>query len=327
MKINWGIIGCGDVTEVKSGPAFSRVKGSSLVAVMRRNGKLAEDYAKRHGVPRWYDDAGELINDNEVNAVYIATPPHAHEEYALQSLNAGKPVYVEKPMALNIDQSNKMVALSRSLKIPLFVAYYRRCLPGYVKIKELIENDIIGKVRLVSIRMFMGIKDEDKLSGNLPWRVIPSMAGGGYFVDLASHQLDYLDYLFGPVTEVAGFADNQAKLYPAEDIVSGSFKFPHGVIASGIWCFTASNGNDVDTIEIIGEKGKVTFSTFQFTPIVVEVDGKRKEMENPRPAHVHQPLVETIVDELNGKGKCPSTGISGARTTRVMEQLLTSYYS
>jgi len=325
--IKWGIIGCGDVTEIKSGPAFSGVKGSSLVAVMRRNTGLAKDYARRHGVPRWYDNADELINDDGVNAVYIATPPYKHKDYAIQALRSGKPVYVEKPMALNYEGCSEMVALSRELKIPLFVAYYRRCLPGYQKIKQLIKDDIIGKVRLISIKMFKGIKNEDRIRDSLPWRVIPSIAGGGYFVDLASHQLDYLDYLFGPVTEVAGFAGNQAALYPAEDIVSGSFKFTSGAVASGIWCFTAADGIDEDTIEIIGEKGKITFSTFQFTPILIEVEGKRIKINNYRPAHVHQPLVETIVDELNGKGSCPSTGISAARTTSVMDQILKSYYS
>jgi len=97
--IHWGIIGCGDVTELKSGPAFQKVPGSKLVAVMRRNADLARDYAKRHGVARWYSDASELINDPQVDAVYVATPPDSHALYAIQAMKAGKPVYVEKPMA------------------------------------------------------------------------------------------------------------------------------------------------------------------------------------------------------------------------------------
>lgn len=105
--VNWGIIGCGNVTEVKSGPAFSKVENSRLVAVMRRNAALAEDYAKRHNVPKFYSKASDLINDPEVNAIYIATPPGSHMEYALEVIKAGKPVYIEKPMAVNYAECEK----------------------------------------------------------------------------------------------------------------------------------------------------------------------------------------------------------------------------
>src|SRR6187551_1308715 len=104
-KINWGIIGCGDVSEVKSGPAFNKVNNSSLVAVMRRDGAKAKDYAHRHQVPKWYDDASLLINDPDVNAIYIATPPSSHEEYTIAAIDAGKPVYVEKPMTMNYNRA------------------------------------------------------------------------------------------------------------------------------------------------------------------------------------------------------------------------------
>src|SRR5882757_10269989 len=99
--IRWGIIGCGDVTEVKSGPALQRATGSALVAVMRRDRAKAEDYARRHGVARAYDDAAALIADPDVDAVYVATPPSSHAAYTLAAARAGKPVYVEKPMALS----------------------------------------------------------------------------------------------------------------------------------------------------------------------------------------------------------------------------------
>ena len=107
--INWGIIGCGKVTEVKSGPAFNLANNSKLVAVMRRTGKLAEDYAYRHNVPKWYDNANDLINDPEVDAVYVATPPASHKDYALAVADANKIVYVEKPMALNYSECLEMI--------------------------------------------------------------------------------------------------------------------------------------------------------------------------------------------------------------------------
>ena len=112
QKINWGIIGCGDVTEIKSGPAFNKVPNSSLVAVMRRDAAKAADYAERHEIANWYNDAAKLINDPKVNAIYIATPPDSHEAYALAAMNAGKPVYVEKPMALNYAAAKNMAAVA-----------------------------------------------------------------------------------------------------------------------------------------------------------------------------------------------------------------------
>src|SRR5690625_1222950 len=134
--VRWGIIGVGHVTEVKSGPGFQQAERSELVAVMRRHGERAADYARRHGVPRWYDDADALIADPEVDAVYIATPPDSHAEYAVRVLEAGKPVYVEKPMARTAAECEQMLSASRRSGLPVFVAYYRRAMPRFVKVKE-----------------------------------------------------------------------------------------------------------------------------------------------------------------------------------------------
>lgn len=145
--IRFGIIGCGNVTEVKSGPGFQKADQSALVAVMRRNGDLAQDYARRHGVPRWYTDAQALIDDPEVDVVYVATPPGSHLEYTLAAARAGKPVYVEKPMALNGAECDRMLAACREAQVPLYVAYYRRALPRFLKVKELLEAGAIGDIR------------------------------------------------------------------------------------------------------------------------------------------------------------------------------------
>ena len=190
--INWGIIGCGNVTEVKSGPAFNKVEGSRLIAVMRRNRSLAEDYARRHNVPKVYSDANDLINDKDINAVYIATPPGSHMEYAIAAIKAGKPVYIEKPMAVNYAQCLKINETAQKYNVPVFVAYYRRALPGFLKVKDLIESGSIGKVRLIQIQLFKA-PSEDEKSGILPWRVDPAISGGGHFFDLGCHQLDYFD--------------------------------------------------------------------------------------------------------------------------------------
>jgi predicted dehydrogenase len=323
--INWGIVGCGNVTEVKSGPAFNKVKGSRLIAVMRRNKSLAEDYARRHGVPKVYNDAYELIKDKDIKAVYIATPPGSHMEYAIAAIEAGKPVYIEKPMAINYSECLKINSTAQKYKIPVFVAYYRRALPGFLKVKDLIEGGIIGKIRLVQVQLFKA-PSEDEKSGKLSWRVDPVLSGGGHFFDLACHQLDYLDYLFGPVRKVKSVVQNQGGLYAAEDFVMAEFVFRDGIAATGTWCFNGTSYSDRDVIEITGTSGSIKFSTFSFETIVLVNESGRQEFINERPEHVQYYLIDRIVKALEGKGTAPSTGISGARTSYVMDEVVKEYY-
>ncbi|NLB40899.1 MAG: Gfo/Idh/MocA family oxidoreductase [Clostridiales bacterium] len=317
-EIRWGIIGCGKVTEVKSGPGLQQAEGSRLVAVMRRNGELAEDYARRHNVPKWYDDADALINDDEVDAVYIATPPAYHKEYTIAAAKAKKPVYVEKPMALNFEECQEMIEACNATSTPLFVAYYRRALPRFLKIKKLLDDKAIGNVKFVSTVQYRKPSTVDL--AELSWRTDPKIAGGGYFFDVGSHTLDIIDYLLGPIKEVSGHASNQAGLYPAEDIVTGSYVFESGVHGSGIWCFTAHNGQEMN--EIIGDKGKMSFSTYGTEPVRVLIDGEETFYPIDNPVHIQQPLIQTVVNELLGKGTCPSTGISAARTSWVLDKMV-----
>ncbi len=320
MTIRWGIIGCGDVTEVKSGPGFQKAEHSELVAVMRRQGRLAEDYARRHQVPKWTDDADDLIRDPMVDAVYIATPPAFHKPYTLRCAKAGKPVYVEKPMATNHAECLEMIKACREARVPLFVAYYRRALPRFLKVKDLIESGAIGQMRAVHVHYLRKPLQRDPQTGQWPWRVVPQISGGGLLLDVGSHTLDILDFLLGPIQAVQGHAANQAGLYPAEDMVTGSFVFASGVQGTGTWCFCAYD--TCDRNEIIGSRGKLTFSTFGSEPVVLTTEDGEEAFPFENPRHIQQPLIQTIVDELSGTGTCPSHGESAARTSWVMDQLI-----
>ena len=214
--INWGFIGCGEVTEKKSGPAFNEVEGSKVVAVMSRNEDKARSYAERHHVRKWYTDAQKLIDDAEVNAVYIATPPSSHATFAIMAMRAGKPVYVEKPLAASYEDCARINRVSKQTGIPCFVAYYRRYLPYFLKVKEIIDNGLIGHIINVQIRFSVPPRDLDYQSHEtLPWRLQPDISGGGYFYDLASHQLDMLQDIFGVITRAHGYPANRAHLYEA----------------------------------------------------------------------------------------------------------------
>ena len=320
-EINWGIIGVGDVCEVKSAPAMYKIPHSNVVAVMRRNGEKAKDYARRHNIKKWYDDADALINDPDVNAIYIATPPSSHEEYVLRTSNFGKPIYVEKPMARTFDECQTMNAACKKKNLPLYVAYYRRCLPNFLKVKALVEEGVIGEVRMVQVELFQTALPEIVKNLDNNWRVQPEIAGGGYFYDLGSHQFDYLDYLFGPLESVKGHSANQAGLYPAEDIVSASFKFANGIIGTGSWCFTTSDVANKEVCTIIGSKGRIQFHYFTSTQVILETEEGKEVFEFEMPQHIQMPLIQTIVDELRGEGTCPSTGRSAARTNWVIDQI------
>jgi len=320
-QVNWGIIGCGNVTEKKSGPAFNKIEGSRLVAVMRRNASKAEDYARRHSVPKFYSDATLLINDADVNAVYIATPPDTHAKYAIEAMKAGKAVYVEKPMARNAAECEQMIRVSEETGTPLFVAYYRRRLPCCLKIRELIDSRVIGDVKYLHVQLHHPLKPEEVSPEKTPgWRVFPEISGGGYFHDLASHQFDYLEYLLGPVKEAKGISLNQSGCYPADDIVTATFLFESGIAGTGSWCFSVPEQFKNDSTVIIGTEGKITFSFFEHQNILVEKsDGSKLHFNIPHPENIQQPLIQTIVDQLLGKGECPSTGRTGIRATMILD--------
>ncbi|MFO8000369.1 MAG: Gfo/Idh/MocA family oxidoreductase [Marinilabilia sp.] len=320
--INWGIIGCGNVTEHKSGPAFSKVEGSKLVAVMRRDPELAEDYARRHKVPRWYSNAEELINDPAVNAVYVATPPSSHPMYAIKAMKAGKPVYVEKPMAATYQQCQEMLAVSKETGVPLYVAYYRRTLPGFNKIKTLINDGIIGKPLSVNIMLIRPATPAERDRDNPPWRVRPQIAGGGIFYDLASHQLDYLDYLFGPIRKAWGSSKNFGGYYEAEDTVVAAMEFDNGVLGSGTWSFVSDEASKRDVMEIIGTKGRIEFSTFGHEPVLLFNEREFLEFPYINPENIQFNLISNVVNAIRGTEDGISTGESAARTNLVMEKIV-----
>ena len=325
MPIRWGIIGCGDVTEVKSGPGFQKAEGSELVAVMRRDGARAEDYARRHSVPRWFADSEELIHCEDVDAVYIATPPGSHLQLAVAVAEAGKPCYVEKPMARNLTECNFMLTAFGLAKLPLFVAYYRRALPRFLLAKELLASEKIGA--LVSVDYLFAAGRDNRLDpDSLPWRLKAADAGGGIFLDMGCHTLDILDFLLGPLANVKGDATRSDSRFLVEDTVNMTFTVEGGAAGTAAWDFTGAT-DSTDRITLRGERGEISLSTFGNEPIALRTESGTETFDRPNPPHIQQPLIQTIVDELlYGVAKCPSSGATAARTSRVMDTVLNSYY-
>ncbi len=309
--MRWGIIGCGDVTEVKSGPAFQRIPRSELVAVMRRTAALAEDYARRHDVPRWHSDADDVLEATDIDAVYIATHPNTHAEYTLRAAAAGKAVYVEKPMATNVEECQAMIAACTAVGVPLWVAYYRRELPRFRRVQHLIADGAIGDVRAVNTVRYQTPRPD-------AWQNRAELSGGSWFFDAACHTLDWLDHQFGPLRDVRGHAAGQTP--KAEHTVVATYRCGDGVIGSGTWAF--DTGLNLDRTSIVGTLGSISLSISAPEPIELVRGDIRELITETDPRHVHEPLVQTIVDEWHGSGVCASTGHSALRTAIVTETLL-----
>lgn len=303
-NINWGIIGCGNVTEKKSGQAYNKIHNSKLVAVMRRNGAKAADYAARHNVSRWYDNADSLLNDPEVNAVSVATPPAFHLDYAIAALKKGLNVYVEKPVTRNAQEAQAMADAVKQYKGRLTVAHYRRALPMFLYVKELLDNKTIGDVRTVQIRMWKSIRPDVVADTESNWRVLPELSGGGYFHDLAPHQLDLMLYYFGEPEKYHGYSLNQSEANPAEDHVCGEIVFKNKVVVNGSWSFNVAESEAVDSCEIIGTQGRIIFPFFG-TFISWRNVYEEKTVNFTHPEHIQQPMIEKIVHYFRDKGPNP----------------------
>ncbi|MDZ8118657.1 Gfo/Idh/MocA family protein [Pontiella agarivorans] len=317
--LRWGIIGCGDVTEVKSGPAYQQTDDFELVAVMRRNLEKAQNYAKRHGVPKVFADAEALISDSAVDAVYIATPPDSHREYALKVAAAGKPCCIEKPMAPTHADCVEICAAFETAGVPLFTAFYRRTLPRFVQVKKWLEENRIGPLRHVSWTCCLPASELDR-SGEYNWRTDATIAPAGHFDDLACHGLDLLAYYLGDFETVQGVSLNQQDLYSAKDAVAASWVHSTGITGTGTWNF--GSAADMEQVEIFGEKGTITFSVFKEAPVRLTCGNEVEELFIAHPQHVQQPHVEALRDDLLNGIPHPSAGRAGIHAAWVMDKIL-----
>ncbi|WP_437919829.1 Gfo/Idh/MocA family protein [Sphingobacterium sp. LRF_L2] len=322
--IYWGMIGVGNVTEKKSAPAFSKIPNSKLVAVCSRTFLRAKDYAQANNIEKVYEHVDDIISDSALDIIYIATPPDTHYELTTKALKAGKSVYVEKPMALSLEQAIQMNELAKATGNKLFVAFYRRSLSYFDKVKALLEEGVIGKVLSVSIQLIRPPHESDLNPETHTWRINKEIGGEGYFSDLAPHTFDILDYLIGPVVQASGSSVNIAGNYVVPDTVHAIWQHENGVLGTGSWIFSSSVQSQKDQVTIIGTAGEIRFSSFDFKPIDCATEKGTEHFPLEQPLHIQQPLIETIVGDLLGYDVCPSTGDSALRTTQIIDYILRS---
>lgn len=310
----WGIIGCGDVAEVKSGPAFQKCKNSQLLAVMRRDSEKAKDFALRHKVPLWYDDAGLLLANKSINAIYIATPPSTHLSYALQVLKSGKDVYLEKPMVLSLDEAFSLKTALDKSNNKLVVAHYRRHLPLYLKVKSLLDSKVLGSIKYVDLKY---LKTHKTTTKNY-WRLDSAVSGGGHFHDLAPHQIDLMYYFFGDYKKACGFSVNQEDKYSVPDMVNGTINFKSGVQFRGIWSFDVPDYLDEEKCVIYGLDGNLSFS-FYGDSVKLTTNNQTKIYNFNNPENIQQPFIQQTINYFLGKRNNPCSLEEGILVTTIMD--------
>ncbi len=315
----WGMIGCGDVTEKKSGPAYQKVRGFSLAGVTRRNLNAANDYATRHNIPKVYSNVEALIQDPDIDAVYIATPPDSHKDIALLVALAGKACCIEKPLAPSFSDCEIICEAFRQNSIPLFVAYYRRSLPRFLKISEWLSQNLIGEVRHVSWQYHRPPSDVDK-EKKRNWRTDKSVAFAGYFDDLASHGLDLFAFLFGEFTHVTGLSINQQGLYSSDDAVVGAWVHENNITGSGVWNFGSSL--NMDKVLVTGSRGSIAFSIFGEENVSLFSGDISDSLFIENPEHIQYFHVQNMLHNLADNKPHPSTGETALHTAWVMDKMV-----
>ena len=322
--IKWGFIGCGNVVENKSGPAFNTTKNSCVYAVMRRNINKAKESAEKLGAKKWYDNVDELLADDEINAVYIATPPGLHLEQAIKCCRAKKPTYIEKPFARNYEEAKKITKMFEDAKVPLYVAHYRRALPKFIKIKEILQSGKIGKICEADFRLNRKYNYEEIHN---TWLYNTELSGGGKFYDIAPHSIDIMIYLLGEFTEINSFATNNNEEYQVEDIVVMSFKTKSGVI--GTANFNSIALDKKDKMIIYGTKGKIEFSMHGNDEIIIETqDNGEEKIEINNPKIIQENMIEDVVKSLlTGEHLHTCLAKEALETYRIMDIVLEKYYN
>jgi predicted dehydrogenase len=340
-QIGWGIIGCGDVVLRKSGPALGAVPGSRVVAVMRRDPARLREAAGRLQAPVATTDAAVLIAHPEVSAVYIATPPQHHLEYALAVARAGKACLVEKPAGRSDRELEQMMQAFAKAGVPLYVSYYRRLLARSAAVREVLRSGRLGPLVSVDYRLA-------KTPRESTWR-LSALSGGGLFHDLAGHVLDLFDDWFGPLELTGASAGNVLPGHETEDAVSLAFRAADGLVGAASWDFAATEPRDELVIEgLLGSlrlgamstSGPVLLSVKPAAEAVVKSLGARlidrlqgRGRKAPRREHLHfardeiahLPLVRKIVDDLRGGG-APASPAAALRSARLVNQALDRFY-
>jgi predicted dehydrogenase len=315
--LRWGLIGCGDIARKRIAPAFRDLPNCELVAVSRADFAKAESFAHEFGARHWYQKWEDLVADEEVDAVYIATPVHLHAAQAIAAADAGKHVLTEKPMGLSVDECDRMIDACDANQVRLGVAYYRRFYPVIERIKALLDADAIGRPVLAQINAFEWFAPEP--SNPRSWLLNKTFSGGGPMFDFGCHRIEVFSRLFGPVTSVKAMTGNTVFEREVEDTATALMSFANGVQAS--LTVTHAAREPQDTLRIFGTEGSLHVEVLNLGALVIrDRDGERTETLAPH-ANFHLPLIDDFARAVIEQHDPMVDGPVGRETARVIEEI------
>ena len=317
MKIRWGLVGCGDIARKRVAPAIVDGEHCELIAVSRARPELAESFAREFGARRWYGEYEEMLRDDDIDAIYIATPVDVHRDQTIAAANAGKHVLCEKPMALDVAECDEMVSTCENRRVRLGVAYYRHFYPVIERIKVILASGEIGKPAFVELRAFD--RFNPPAGADRYWLLEPTRSGGGPMMDFGCHRLEILMNVLGEPSGISGATTKAAFTREVEDTATALLTFPSG--CQGVVVVTHAAFAQRDTLEIYGSEGSLHVGVLnEGTLQIVTRDGERTE-ELPPHKNLHQPLVDDFARAIL-EGRSPGVdGHAGRNVSIALAQI------
>ncbi len=316
MQIRWGILGCGDVARRRVARAIIDDPNSQLVAACRRNADKLKDFCDDFDVPRALANDQDLIAQDDIDAVYIATPVNLHLPQTIAAARSGKHVLVEKPMAMSVAQCDEMISACRQHGVKLGVAYYRRFYPVVDRMRQIIDSGEIGNVLSVSVvtgsAFQMGPSDDGY------WRVIPETGGGGALMDIGSHRLDLMLDLFGDVVDVKSVCSTVAADYDSEDCASLVMRF-HSGVHGNLQCYFGTSA-EPDEFTVVGTAGRLYSNVLNNGDLTVLRDGNTSTESHPPSSNFNSPLIADFVAAIREDREPMVTGGQGRAVNEVMQR-------
>jgi predicted dehydrogenase len=316
--VGWGLIGCGDIAAKRVAAALRDSPNSALVAVARARAELAAQFAKEHGARRSHADWRDLLRDDEVDAVYLATPVALHVEQAIAAAEAGKHVLCEKPMALEVKDCARMIDAARDNHVRLGLAYYRHHYPVIARMREILASGEIGQPVIAQAQAFEPFNPTP--DHPRAWLLRKSASGGGPMADFGCHRIEVLLDLLGPVKETRGFPSNvRFKDREVEDTCVAHLGFESG--AQAMITVTHAARERRDTVEIIATEGSVNVPVLNDGLLRVITRESVREEQHPPHANLHQPLVEDFVAAVRAGRESAVPGETGLEVQRVLADI------
>ncbi len=253
-KIKWGVIGCAGIADKRTLPGMMLSENSECIAVMDLTMEKAEAIREKYGVKYAFDSVEALLELEEIDAVYIATPLFCHKEQVMKAADAGKHVLVEKPMGLSTAENIEMTEYCKAKGVMLGVAFMMRFHGAHQKIKELVESGVIGEIVSANAKFNTYspvVKDK--------WRQTKAMGGGGAMMDMGIHCIDLLQYITGlNAVEVTAFCSSQIFHYPdTEDAANAVLRMNSGALFTVEANFNIPYTAGGSKFEIYGTEGSV----------------------------------------------------------------------